>query len=179
MTTFSGSSTAITLWRGRNSVKQLHLQLKGLQTKVVPTHHLSSHPHRPHGPPTMASQYHRAHLVAVLLSSSLTQASRRSGCSTVWAMVTPTLAQNLLMASGGKPLRLSADRVYSRGSSQSLQRMAHNEGEDGERACTERTQLLQSPSFWLHLNCCEELTEQCPCQSASVSCVWRPRCSGG
>ena len=30
------------------------------------------------------------HLVAVLLSSSLTHASNISGCRTVWAMVTPT-----------------------------------------------------------------------------------------
>ena len=52
------------------------------------------------------------------------------------------------MASGGKPLRLSADRVYSRGSSQSLQRMANNEGEDGEKTCMVRSsQLLQSSSF--------------------------------
>ena len=63
----------------------------------------------------------RYYLGALILSTSLTQASSILGSITVWAIVTPTLAQNRLIASGGKPLRLRAVSVNRRGSSQSLE----------------------------------------------------------
>lgn len=87
-------------------------------------------------------------LGAVSFKKSLTHASRRCGSVVVWETVTPTCrgvvfnyttvlnecmqlqgpsntlhtrAQKLLIASAGKPLLLSAVKVKSRGSSQSLQ----------------------------------------------------------
>ena len=59
------------------------------------------------------------YLGAVTLRTSLTQASNIEGSSVVWDIVTPTFAQNKLIASGGIPLRLNAVNVNKRGSSQS------------------------------------------------------------
>lgn len=57
---------------------------------------------------------------AVTLSTSRTHASNISGWRTVCDMVTPIRPQNKLIASGGKPRRRKAVKVYKRGSSQSL-----------------------------------------------------------
>ena len=64
------------------------------------------------------------HLGAETFKQPRTTASKTDGSSTICAPVTPILAQKLLMASGGKPLRLKAVRVKSLGSSQSLHILA-------------------------------------------------------
>ena len=59
------------------------------------------------------------YLGAVTFKTSRTQASSMDGSSTVCDIVTPTLAQNKLMASGGIPRLFNAVKVNKRGSSPS------------------------------------------------------------
>lgn len=61
-----------------------------------------------------------SYLGAVRLRTVLTQDSSKEMSDVVWAIVTPTLAQNILIASGGYPRRRKAESVNNLGSSQSL-----------------------------------------------------------
>ena len=60
-------------------------------------------------------QNKQTNLGAVKFRQLLTTASKAEGSKTIWAPVTPILAQKLLIASGGKPLLLNAVNVNNLG----------------------------------------------------------------